>query len=474
MALHPLRLGLVRCFALAVLLALMAGCQVADSRRIDPIAFNEPERRSCHSRLGSYALPKASLEVQFNVAVDGRGTLQTAGKALPVKVVRRPDPGLIFCLDHLAVTNASDEIRVLKSGDHTRTTQGAPTTDNNGDHLPASRKPTAFLGAFLTSTEDKSADIAVRLIRAAFTLISGAAQFAPIARSARGNTVMPLSKRLQFDPFDPGDAARINITLTSHGLCIVMEHFTFGRGLDVNRYCNNPGLAINQPPAISENYLALQREPVSQNHPGILYRPRMDYQVTVYEKADPRGRGGWSPLHSGTVKLENLSPVIALGVTRSAFAGRKASFVFDEGALVISCLAKTSELQGVVEIPYEIVRSVVALPTQIIKVRVGAAHDERSALVAEREVLDLQAKAIGLNTASIKDRERLLGELAAGAATVSSNSSSMGSQGNNVRQPTLGQPTTLTDLYQTASATFNKLQESLCGKPDWPGLLNNQ
>jgi hypothetical protein len=64
------------------------------------------------------------------------------------------------------------------------------------------------------------------------------------------------------------------------------------------------------------------------------------------------------------------------------------------------CLVKSSELQGAVAIPYEIVRSIIALPTAVFEVKIGNIGDniellnaERQVIAAQQEYLDFLAEA---------------------------------------------------------------------------------
>jgi hypothetical protein len=88
----------------------------------------------------------------------------------------------------------------------------------------------------------------------------------------------------------------------------------------------------------------------------------------IFQRPDRRGR--WELGRMETVELENASPVMTLAIGRAAFGRRSAYFLFDEGTLLTACLSKTSEIEGFVEIPLEISRSLVELPGAIFKVRI--------------------------------------------------------------------------------------------------------
>jgi hypothetical protein len=90
------------------------------------------------------------------------------------------------------------------------------------------------------------------------------------------------------------------------------------------------------------------------------------------------------------MKLENISPVISLGVERAIFAARRTALLFDRGTLVGWCVSKSSELLAAMDIPLEVVRSIVALPTAILQVRIDEVTRSNDLVAAERDLISLQ------------------------------------------------------------------------------------
>ena len=73
---------------------------------------------------------------------------------------------------------------------------------------------------------------------------------------------------------------------------------------------------------------------------------------------------------------------------------RRTALIFDEGTLTGFCVSKGSEGAGLVEIPVEIIRSVVALPTQILQVRINHANSQSELNRIHAETIELQTKLI--------------------------------------------------------------------------------
>src|SRR5262249_51443168 len=68
----------------------------------------------------------------------------------------------------------------------------------------------------------------------------------------------------------------------------------------------------------------------------------------------------------------------------------RTALVFDRGTLVAMCVAKTSELLAASQIPLEVVRSIVALPTQIAMVRIDETTKDKELYDAETKLIRLQ------------------------------------------------------------------------------------
>lgn len=377
--------GATRRLVVAALAAsLVATCGVVDSTRIDPI-FAGVEQQTCLSELGTYALPKAFVHVKV-----GQTNSTTAPDMVPfpvsanvalsttVEVIRHPDRSLVFCMDYLGSPFHHDKVTVRKFPATTLQTTANP-------NLPT----TSFLGAVMVNVQDRTVFIVEALLRAAFIAASGQPDFAP--RDV--TTDQAILADLEYDPFDTRETAEINQRLTSLGICLVLEGgFTFDRDhLTVDRYCNAPRAGAAWLTPIVKAYVKAEETPVNPRLPGLMYRPRVPYRIAIFRKPDPKGPGRWQLSETRILKLENLSPVLSLDIRRTVFAGRAANFIFDAGALLTACVAKGSEVEGFVDIPFQISRSIVALPSAILKVRIDQIGNEQSLLEAETQLVKVQA-----------------------------------------------------------------------------------
>jgi Fe-S cluster biosynthesis and repair protein YggX len=365
--------------SLLLLLLSTAACGIAETNRISPeLAFADPSA-GCASALGSYALPKAYLHIIIGQTGAAPPAIQPAINGGPnVEVLRHIDPSLVFCLDYLASPLAHDTITIKKW----------PMPQPTGTPANTPVQTTAFLGAVSVNALDRTAYVLEALIRAAFIAASGNPNF-QIEKAA--NLPMQIQADLEYDPFDPDESAAVNQRLTKLGFCLVLEEYTFRRrGPDVSAYCNAPRAYPWRHTLITKAYVKAEATPADKHLPGLLYRPRVPYRLEIYQRVDVGSHDPWQLIQTMYVNLENLSPVLALDIHRAAFAGRNANFVFDAGALKVACVSKTSEVEGFVDIPLQISKSIVALPGSILSVQIDQINNQTSLVKAEQTLYQVQ------------------------------------------------------------------------------------
>jgi hypothetical protein len=254
---------------------------------------------------------------------------------------------------------------------------------------------TQFLQWVVSTSLDQSEYIFKALIRTAFVALSRNPNFGidnvrSLSAAPASGTILAM---LEYDPFDVVSSARVNHRLRDFGYCLALEGFTFDRAQrSYQAYCQSPRIdAIEMP--VYKAYVLQQQEPPPVVK-GIAYRPRAQYALAIFRKPNPYGRGSWNLNEVRPVKLENISPVVSVGISRSMFAARRIVLMFDDGVLTNMCLAKTAELQSAVRIPYEIVRSIVALPGQAIAIEIDEINSTIALVDIETEILKTQQARI--------------------------------------------------------------------------------
>jgi hypothetical protein len=201
---------------------------------------------------------------------------------------------------------------------------------------------------------------------------------------------------VEFDPFDALGTARANADLRKFGFCVALESFSFNSYRHgFGAYCNNPVRVATDMTAVSQLYQAERRgEDPPLPAQGIYYRPRAAYRALIFTNTEPDLPGKWKLGVMQNVSLENISPVIAVRIDRSTFAKRRMALVFDQGALVTVCLYKGSEALGFMDIPLEVVKTIVTIPIATMQVRYEEAVTSTELYKKEQELLQLQRKQI--------------------------------------------------------------------------------
>ena len=213
-----------------------------------------------------------------------------------------------------------------------------------------------------------------------------------------------------FDPADPVDAAAHNSGLKQYGLCMILGD---GKVEIEHRdtYCDDPlAYAFRKgwkpSRATAERREGKAGELVNYER-GLLYKPRISYVLYVFQKKDRKRHGGWKLAAQHTVRLANLSPMVSVGVHRTLFSTRNTALDFDRGALVNAAIDKRSELLGAVEIPLALMKTAVAIPTNVFKLRISQttnltelvawetrlAQEEENYNIAQKRLLEVQNAA---------------------------------------------------------------------------------
>jgi hypothetical protein len=383
-------------FALPALTALaLGGCAVVGSA---PTFVEGPGVAAvCQSTLGSYSLPKAVLNFKITKDIERQDYfLQN------ITIDRVPDNQHTFCLDHLRSPLASDEVRVFKN----KITTTLVDAGDAGSTKLTKRSVTAinpdstpFLQLVASKAVDHTAGIIRRIIRVAFTLLSNKGSLSRSSLSTiennNGAAKTTVVADFQVDPFDYQEMARINDSTRRYGFCFVLEDYTFERtAASANQYCGAPGrTAAGRPPYAAEAIQQLHYL-VPKPTSGIFFRPRAAYRLSVYIKNDPDGRGSWRLGSMRNFHMENIMPIVSVGISRAIFATRRTGLVFDDGALMNVCISKGSEIEGGIKIPLDVIYGIVALPSETLIAAISDAGTTKDLLAAQKNLVEAQNQYI--------------------------------------------------------------------------------
>ncbi|MEM8971185.1 MAG: hypothetical protein AAGD43_03875 [Pseudomonadota bacterium] len=350
----------------------------------------------CTSQLGSYQLPKTHIVVTVVRDVSSAGNPYMIQQIDPRT---RADRRFSFCLDYLASPFADDIIQVDR-GKAADRKQGLTSETNKG-----SRGATPFLQLVTSNAVDQTALVVRKLIRTIFVGISQNPNFQPASRADRlqkGSNFV-VEAELEFDPFDAKEVAEVNQRLRQMGFCVALENYNYDEErVRPGTYCSHPVATMRQHPPPAAAILDKQSYLVPAAVRGIHYRPKAHYILRIYSNDDPAGGGFWRLMWRQALKLENISPIIALGVDRAIFAQRRTALIFNDGVLQQLCISKSSEIEGFIEIPLEVVYGLVALPSQILQIKIDSTTNNRLVAEAEHEVIKSQERLIAYRQTGVK------------------------------------------------------------------------
>ena len=290
----------------------------------------------------------------------------------------------VLCLDYLSNPLSKDTIRIQRA-----------VRKSNEEIVDQ-----GLLQYVSSNAIDFSGIVLKKIVRTFFIARSGSAGFQPFGTMAAAVAAREVEKTsyraatIEFDPLSPAQLAEANARFVQFGLCLTLGQYSYDTAeLDASEYCNRP---VAQEAANGTRVSAIieKQKPFPAKFPGIAYRPRLDYDLYIYTKMDPTGPEPWTLRELRTLALENKAPVFSLAISRALFAERRTVLTFDQGTLSGFCVSKSSEGAGFVDVPVEIIRSIVALPTQILQVRIDQANSQAELNKIHAETIALQTKLI--------------------------------------------------------------------------------
>lgn len=410
----------------------MLGCDMMSTpHRIDHMSALPI---SCDSNAGSYSLPKSFVKLTVIEAEKDAETGRPKRYELQtVKQIRREDPQHTYCLKYRGSITADDKIFVRKAraldeelieDRFELSKQASPAqAAAAAERLQATRgtvvaRKTNLLQVVSTDAIDQSGFIAQTLIK---TLFRGAAgtggrggRSVFLRQGDKDNVVLDI----EFDPFNPWQTAAANDALNDLGFCVILGGYTFNLHEEtIENYCDQPVEVLKtkgKRPMLHGRFydeaLLEYEKPLAKLPRGILYRPEMSYTLYVFgnqkdgrfdflteaqrDAARARSKDSteerWNLRVKQVLQMENISPIVAVRVSRTYFAQRQTNLVFIGGVLKNVCIAKTSELLEISKLPLVVVQSIVALPTEIVELRLKSASNDAALLAAQQRLIDAQ------------------------------------------------------------------------------------
>lgn len=138
------------------------------------------------------------------------------------------------------------------------------------------------------------------------------------------------------------------------------------------------------------------KETNAEGWAGLFYRRLLPYRLDVYKGIRIGGThetAKWESLsHLKTVPLElpNSSPPELLPLMGTAFARRDFDTEFQNGLLLSHKEERPSEAMSIVAIPYDIIKAIIAVPAEIISLKVNYSSNEKELVEMQTKLLQAQ------------------------------------------------------------------------------------
>ena len=116
---------------------------------------------------------------------------------------------------------------------------------------------------------------------------------------------------------------------------------------------------------------------------GIYYRPLLPYELSIINEK-------FAIYYQETISLPNEAPILAVDLTRGPFITKKMTLTFKNGILTQMKVDKPSEVLAAMNIPLDIVKAVVALPTELIQFKMNYSSENKK--LYDALLQEIQAK----------------------------------------------------------------------------------
>jgi hypothetical protein len=162
---------------------------------------------------------------------------------------------------------------------------------------------------------------------------------------------------------------------------LVFDPFQSDELDNANRIFEPAGIAIHmngKSPLPRLREVGNSKEKV-QTSAGFFYRPLIPYSLVLSNALERRSK---------TVLLPNEAPIFIYNSRRSLFGTKSAQVVLQHGVITEVRTYKQSEVAGFIDIPLSLVRSVVALPSELVQLKVNYSNTNAALIKSQQATID--------------------------------------------------------------------------------------
>ncbi|MHB9072578.1 MAG: hypothetical protein ACYC6G_03555 [Desulfobaccales bacterium] len=278
-----------------------------------------------------YFLPKGLIRVQLKP-----DPVKTNDLQLTTSVRYIQDPGYFFTLKYLPMTTFDDNIDVKLT-------------------------ELGFLDAIVVTTTDKKREIVGKVIEIAKEIAKITTFPGTVAKLEAKGKVPNID--VEFDP----------------DLFLNAERKTERRVLE-DRFFKPYNIKVNLERTFPGGNFTKQG-PTDQK--GIYYRPLLPYELSVECETE-------AIYKNETILLPNEAPIMAIDLTRGAFIKKAMTLNFKNGILTQITVDKPSEVSAALDIPLDIAKAIVSLPTELIQFKMNYSSENKK--LYDALLQEIQAK----------------------------------------------------------------------------------
>lgn len=215
-----------------------------------------------------------------------------------------------------------------------------------------------FLTAIDSKTKDATPEIIVALAKIA--KIAMGIPPAPLA----GLQLEPCKLDLTFDPFRETEKKHV---------------------LEKIHNINPDIIGLKIVPMFNKVQAGLQQKSndIPNATKGVVYLTRLPYEFKI--ETSTKG-----VQLSQMVYLPNESPLFVLEIKRKPFVENSINITFDKGMLTQVKWTKPSEALGFINIPIDVAKAIMAIPGELLTVKVNDLNAEKGFLTAQKEYMEAQ------------------------------------------------------------------------------------
>jgi hypothetical protein len=182
----------------------------------------------------------------------------------------------------------------------------------------------------------------------------------------------PFTNEYTFNPSNPSEKSNINCTLKKVG-----SHFQ----ITANK--------VPAPPNVQKSQSTPNSNQCGQCFTGLVYRRPVRWEISISKTET--GSNGDVPIRTVTILLPNEGPAMVAPMDTSPFIATSYDIAFQDGMLTKWEVDRPSELYAAIQIPLNILKDVIALPTQLIQLKFDYSSKDAELLKAEKTRVEAAA-----------------------------------------------------------------------------------